>query len=75
MAELALEARGVCADAGRTRVLSDLTFHADYGSVLAILGPNGAGKSTLLRALAGLRPYESGAITLDASELSGADAT
>ena len=51
-------------------MLHDVTFHADYGSVLAILGPNGAGKSTLLRALAGLLAYE-GAIALDGAELSG----
>jgi iron complex transport system ATP-binding protein len=70
MAERALDARGVCANAGRARVLHDVTFHADYGSVLAILGPNGAGKSTLLRALAGLLAYE-GALALDGAELSG----
>src|SRR4051794_14601957 len=69
MAELALDARNVCAAAGSTRVLHDLTFAAEYGSVLAILGPNGAGKSTLLRALAGLLAYE-GAIALDGAELS-----
>jgi iron complex transport system ATP-binding protein len=69
MAELALDARGVCAAAGKSRVLHDVTFHADYGAVLAILGPNGAGKSTLLRALAGLSPYE-GSIALDGGELS-----
>jgi iron complex transport system ATP-binding protein len=68
MADPALAARDVSAVLGRTRVLHDLTFHAEYGSVLAILGPNGAGKSTLLRALAGLLGYE-GTIALEGAEL------
>jgi molybdate transport system ATP-binding protein len=44
----------------------DLDVQLDLapGSTLAVLGPNGAGKSTLLRALAGLRPIESGCIAL-----------
>src|SRR5262249_2292834 len=69
MADLALDARGVTAALGRTRVLNDVTFRAEYGAVLAILGPNGAGKSTLLRAIAGLIPYQ-GAIALDGAEIS-----
>jgi molybdate transport system ATP-binding protein len=42
----------------------DVTFGIEPGQTLAVLGPNGAGKTTLLRALSGLRPLDSGHITL-----------
>lgn len=38
------------------------TFQA--GQFAAVIGPNGAGKSTFLRALLGLSPVQSGAVTL-----------
>jgi len=34
---------------GRRNVLSDVSFEAHKGKILAVLGPNGSGKSTLLR--------------------------
>ncbi len=39
------------------------------GEVVALLGPNGAGKSTMLRALAGLLPVDTGAVTIDQTVL------
>ena len=39
------------------------------GESWALLGPNGAGKTSLLHALAGLRPSEGGAVTLDGAPL------
>lgn len=50
-----------CARSGRI-VLQDLSFSADFGSLLAIEGPNGSGKSTLLRVLCGLLSPSSGRI-------------
>ncbi len=56
----------VHADFSLTRGLFTLSLDVDLepGSVTAVLGPNGAGKSTFLRALSGLEPIDSGAITM-----------
>ena len=44
-------------------VTEGLTFQVDRGDYLCIVGENGAGKSTLIKALLGLNPPISGAIT------------
>jgi len=52
----ALWAQGVSVSRGERTIVSDVTFRARHGALLAIAGPNGAGKSTLLKALLGLLP-------------------
>ena len=46
-----LEAKGLHAGYGETRVLHGLDFAVREGGVTALLGPNGAGKTTTLRAI------------------------
>lgn len=46
------------------RVLYDISFSFDAGSVVALVGPNGAGKTTLLRCLAALDRPHSGRIII-----------
>lgn len=49
-----LEARGLYAGYGHTKVLHGIDFAVAQGGVTALLGANGAGKTTTLRALCGL---------------------
>ena len=55
----------LCLSAGDSDLITDLTLDLDTGRCLAVTGTNGSGKSTLLRAIAGLRPPDSGTITVD----------
>lgn len=54
---------------GDTVAVDDVSLDLTQGQVLAVLGPSGCGKSTLLRAVAGLEPLASGAISWDGSDL------
>jgi len=49
-----LEARGLHAGYGETKVLHGIDFSLGHGGVTALLGANGAGKTTTLRAICGL---------------------
>jgi len=50
---------------GPALALENVSFEVKAGQALAVLGPNGAGKSTLARAVSGLIPAQSGAVTFD----------
>lgn len=49
---------------GQQSVLKQLDWQVPKGRVIGLLGRNGAGKSTLLECLLGLRPADSGSISL-----------
>jgi len=49
-----LEAKGLHAAYGETRVLHGIDFVVEEGGVTALLGANGAGKTTTLRAICGM---------------------
>ena len=52
------------------RVLHDVSFDIDQGSVTALVGPNGAGKTTLLRCMVALEKVQSGKITIGGLDVS-----
>lgn len=71
MVEGAVHLEGVAIPVPGTRRLavSGATLSVGAGRMATITGANGAGKSLLLEAIAGVRPMQSGAITLDGTPL------
>ncbi|OMQ16619.1 ABC transporter ATP-binding protein [Modestobacter sp. VKM Ac-2676] len=55
-------------------ILNGCDFYLSDGELVGIIGPNGAGKSTLLKALFGLIPVRSGAVTLRGEDITSAPA-
>ncbi|MGN7408105.1 ATP-binding cassette domain-containing protein [Sporosarcina sp. SAFN-010] len=53
---------------GKNKVLDNISFTAENG-IIALLGNNGAGKTTLMNVLTGLKPAQSGQITLNGLDL------
>jgi ABC-2 type transport system ATP-binding protein len=47
---------------GAVRALEQISFEIPRRSVVGLIGPNGAGKTTLLLAMAGLLPFDEGAV-------------
>ena len=64
MSAALLEARGLGVRIAGKPVCRGLDFAAAAGDCIGILGANGVGKTTLLHTLAGLRPPETGAVSL-----------
>lgn len=64
-----IEIKGLVAGHGHAAALHDLSLSVDEGENLAILGRNGAGKTTLLETLMGLTHVFSGAIYLEARNI------
>ena len=65
-----LEAKGLCAAYGETKVLHGIDFAVRQGGVTALLGANGAGKTTTLRAICGMVRTQ-GSITLGGRRIDG----
>lgn len=55
--------------AKESRVLHDISFHAEPGQVIALMGPTGSGKTSLVNLLPRFYEYEHGSIRLDGVEL------
>ncbi len=66
---MSLEAKGLCFDYDSRPILTDISFSAAGGELLAVLGPNGVGKSTLFRCLLGFLDPRSGEILLNGEPL------
>jgi branched-chain amino acid transport system ATP-binding protein len=65
-----LEATGLYASYGLTRVLHGISFSMEQGTITTLLGANGAGKTTTLRALCGMVRTE-GELRFDGQRIDG----
>ena len=66
-----LRATNLSAGYGATPAIEAVDLAVAAGDYLGIVGPNGSGKTTLLRALLGLLPARTGAVTLWDTPLAG----
>ena len=69
-----LSVTGVEKRYGDRVALDGVSLSVGAGEVLGLLGPNGAGKSTLVSIVAGLRPPDRGAVTVDGIDVLAAPA-
>jgi D-xylose transport system ATP-binding protein len=58
-----LELKGVSKSFGAVRALHKVDFKTRPGEVMALVGDNGAGKSTLIKGIAGIYPFDEGALS------------
>jgi len=65
-----LEVRHLTVDMPGKRVLDNVSFGLDRGTITALVGPNGAGKSTLMRCIVALDPIWHGTVTLEGVNVS-----
>jgi branched-chain amino acid transport system ATP-binding protein len=56
---------------GRAQILFDVGFEVGRGEVVALMGRNGAGKSTTMKAVMGLLPRISGAVSFAGEDIAG----
>ncbi len=54
---------------GGIEALKGISFQVEQNQIATLIGANGAGKSTTLRAISGLVPIKSGAITFDGRDI------
>lgn len=47
----------------REKIITDLSLDIDSGEIFVLMGPSGGGKTTLLKAISGLIPISSGALS------------
>jgi branched-chain amino acid transport system ATP-binding protein len=69
MSNWMLEVKDTTAGYGPTTVLNGLSFQVAAGERLAMIGRNGVGKTTALRAVMGLIPLRSGAISFQGEDV------
>ncbi len=60
----------VSVEAGKSKLVSNISFEANAGEILVVAGPNGAGKSSLLKAISGEIKASSGSVTFAGKPLS-----
>ncbi|MFO0587551.1 MAG: sulfate/molybdate ABC transporter ATP-binding protein [Polyangiaceae bacterium] len=62
---MSIVVEGVSKQIGAQAIVSDVSFTAQTGEIVALLGPSGGGKSTILRIIAGLEEPDAGEVVLE----------
>ncbi|ONI84101.1 ABC transporter ATP-binding protein [Actinosynnema sp. ALI-1.44] len=64
-----VEVEHVSVDLSGKRVVHDVSFAVQPGTVVGVVGPNGSGKSTLLRAVIGILTPATGSVRIDGRDV------
>lgn len=72
MSDSVMEVAGVSKRFGGLQALHDLSFSVRRGSITAVIGPNGAGKTTLINVMSGFVRSDTGSISVNGIQLTGA---
>lgn len=59
----------ITAGYSKKKILDEISFQIDHGSVVALIGPNGSGKTTLIRVISGVLQPSRGNLSLDGRDL------
>jgi ATP-binding cassette subfamily F protein uup len=54
----------VSVEIGQQKIVENLTFHFNSGTILGLIGPNGSGKTTLIKVILGEQKIKTGKITV-----------
>lgn len=63
-----LDLKGVCLSFAGSRVLDNVDFSVEAGSIVSLIGPNGAGKTSLFNCITGFYKPQQGSVRLDGTE-------
>jgi branched-chain amino acid transport system permease protein len=66
-----LVVEGVSKAFGGNAALTDVSFRADPGEIVALIGPNGSGKTTLLNIVSGYYKVDHGTVHVGSRKISG----
>ncbi|MCB0278666.1 MAG: ABC transporter ATP-binding protein [Calditrichaeota bacterium] len=66
----AIEVKNLSKSYDNIKVVNNISFSVEAGTVFGFLGPNGAGKTTTLEMIEGLRKVDSGEIFIDGLDVS-----
>ena len=69
-----LRVEGITVRYGNVAAVREASLAVEAGELVTLIGANGAGKSTLLKAISGLLPIASGAITFEGRSIGNATA-
>jgi NitT/TauT family transport system ATP-binding protein len=58
-------------ESSQAMALQDVSLAVNDGEFLAVVGPSGCGKTTLINIVAGLMPYDEGAVAIDGARVDG----
>jgi len=67
---LIIEVSNLIKHYGDIKAVNDISFHVEKGEIFGMLGPNGAGKTTTVEIMEGLRPADSGRVTVMGLDIS-----